>query len=106
MNSSSQEKRNKKFSSVFIYSSIIVAIVVIIGAIWPDKFDYINNAKMWITDKLGWYYLILTTIIVFFCIFLIFSPIGKLKLGNLMTNQNLILFLGLQCYLVQVWVLD
>lgn len=83
MNSSSQEKRNKKFSSVFIYSSIIVAIVVIIGAIWPDKFDYItNNAKMWITDKLGWYYLILTTIIVFFCIFLIFSPIGKLKLGK------------------------
>lgn len=80
---SSQEKRNKKFSSVFIYSSIIVAIVVIIGAIWPDKFDYItNNAKMWITDKLGWYYLILTTIIVFFCIFLIFSPIGKLKLGK------------------------
>ena len=37
---------------------------------------------MWITEKLGWYYLILTTIIVFFCIFLIFSPIGKLKLGK------------------------
>ena len=28
MNSSSQEKKNKKFSSVFIYSSIIAAIVV------------------------------------------------------------------------------
>ncbi|WP_186788682.1 BCCT family transporter, partial [Streptococcus pyogenes] len=41
-----------------------------------------NNIKMWITEKLGWYYLILTTIIVFFCIFLIFSPIGKLKLGK------------------------
>ncbi|MFZ8102635.1 BCCT family transporter, partial [Staphylococcus arlettae] len=33
-------------------------------------------------DKLGWYYLILTTIIVFFCVFLMFSPIGKLKLGK------------------------
>lgn len=31
---------------------------------------------------MGWYYLILTTFIVFFCIFLIFSPIGKLKLGK------------------------
>ena len=77
------KRGNKKFSSVFIYSSIIVAIVVLIGAIWPEKFDGITNAiKMWITNKLGWYYLILTTIIVFFCIFLIFSPIGKLKLGK------------------------
>ena len=37
MNSSSQEKKNKKFSSVFIYSSIIAAIVVIIGAVWPEN---------------------------------------------------------------------
>ena len=104
MNSSSQEKKNKKFSSVFIYSSIIAAIVVIIGAVWPEKFDSVTNtAKMWITNNLGWYYLILTTVIVFFCVFLIFSPIGKLKLGNLMTNQNLIQFLGSQCYSVLVW---
>lgn len=83
MNSSSQEKKNKKFSSVFIYSSIIAAIVVIIGAVWPEKFDSVTNtAKMWITNNLGWYYLILTTVIVFFCVFLIFSPIGKLKLGK------------------------
>ena len=55
MNSSSQEKKNKKFSSVFIYSSIIAAIVVIIGAVWPEKFDSVTNtAKMWITNNLGW----------------------------------------------------
>ncbi|WP_241958670.1 BCCT family transporter, partial [Staphylococcus gallinarum] len=66
-----------------MYSAIIVAIVVLIGAILPEQFDTItNNIKLWITEKLGWYYLILTTFIVFFCIFLIFSPIGKLKLGK------------------------
>ena len=84
MNSSSEgNKKGKKFSPVFIYSAIVVAIVVLIGAILPEQFDSItSNISSWITEKLGWYYMILTTIIVFFCIFLIFSPIGKLKLGK------------------------
>ena len=56
---------------------------MLVGAIFPTKFGSVTGAiSGWITDKLGWYYLILTTIIVFFCIFLIFSPIGKLKLGK------------------------
>ncbi|MHD0397787.1 BCCT family transporter [Staphylococcus simulans] len=80
MNSSQQ---GKKFSPVFIYASLIVLIVVLAGAIFPSQFDHVTNTiKLWITDKLGWYYLILTTILVFFCVFLIFSPIGKLKLGK------------------------
>lgn len=84
MNSSSEEtKQNKKFSSVFIYGAIVVAIVVLIGAFLPEQFGKITgDISSWITEKLGWYYLILTTVIVFFCIFLIFSPIGKLKLGK------------------------
>ncbi|UXR31774.1 BCCT family transporter [Staphylococcus simulans] len=76
-------QRGKKLSPVFIYASVIVLIVVLAGAIFPSQFDHVTNTiKLWITDKLGWYYLILTTILVFFCVFLIFSPIGKLKLGK------------------------
>ncbi|UDI78345.1 BCCT family transporter [Staphylococcus taiwanensis] len=84
MNSSSEgNKQGKKFSPVFIYSAIVVAIVVLIGAFLPEQFGSITGAiSGWITEKLGWYYMILTTVIVFFCIFLIFSPIGKLKLGK------------------------
>ncbi|PNZ67580.1 BCCT family transporter [Staphylococcus croceilyticus] len=84
MNSSSEgNKKGKKFSPVFIYSAIVVAIVVLIGAILPEQFDSVtSDISGWITNKLGWYYMILTTVIVFFCIFLIFSPIGKLKLGK------------------------
>lgn len=83
MNSSENQPNGKKISPVFIYSAIITGIVVLIGAIVPEQFDTVTNTiKLWITDKLGWYYLILTTFIVFFCVFLIFSPIGKLKLGK------------------------
>ncbi|WP_251516768.1 MULTISPECIES: glycine betaine uptake BCCT transporter [Staphylococcus] len=83
MNSSDKQVSGKKISPVFIYSAIVVAIVVLIGAFLPTQFDTVTNKiKLWITTNLGWYYLILTTFIVFFCIFLIFSPIGKLKLGK------------------------
>lgn len=61
MNSSSPENPNgKKYSPVFIYSAIVVAIVVLLGAFLPEQFNYVtNNIKMWITEKLGWYYLFL-----------------------------------------------
>ncbi|EGQ1626048.1 TPA: BCCT family transporter, partial [Staphylococcus pseudintermedius] len=81
--SSTPEPNGKKFSPVFLVSAIIVFAIVLIGVFIPTQFgEFTNTIKLWITDKLGWYYLILTTIIVFFCIFLIFSPIGKLKLGR------------------------
>lgn len=56
---------------------------MLIGAFLPTQFDSVTSQiSGWITEKLGWYYMILTTVIVFFCIFLIFSPVGKLKLGK------------------------
>ncbi|WP_177232274.1 BCCT family transporter, partial [Bacillus licheniformis] len=59
MNSSNNQPSGKKISPVFIYSAIIVAIVVLIGAFLPEQFDTVTNTiKLWITDKLGWYYLI------------------------------------------------
>ncbi|MCD8904979.1 BCCT family transporter [Staphylococcus chromogenes] len=83
MNSSNPQQNGKKFSPVFIFSSIIVFAIVLVGVLIPKQFGGITSAiTAWITSTLGWYYLILTTVIVFFCVFLIFSPIGKLKLGR------------------------
>lgn len=83
MNSSNPKQNGKKFSPVFIFSSIIVFAIVLVGVLIPKQFGGITSAiTAWITSTLGWYYLILTTVIVFFCVFLIFSPIGKLKLGR------------------------
>ncbi|UEX89230.1 BCCT family transporter [Staphylococcus ratti] len=83
MNTSNPQGNGKKFSPVFIFSSIIIFAIVLIGVFIPKQFGaFTADITAWITNTLGWYYLILTTIIVFFCVFLIFSPIGKLKLGR------------------------
>ncbi|NJH68085.1 BCCT family transporter [Staphylococcus agnetis] len=83
MNTSNPNENGKKFSPVFIFSSIIIFEIVLIGVFIPKQFGgFTSMITAWITNTLGWYYLILTTVIVFFCIFLIFSPIGKLKLGR------------------------
>ncbi|WP_130860334.1 BCCT family transporter [Gracilibacillus phocaeensis] len=77
------KRTNKNFSSVFTYAAIIVGILVLLGAIFPDSFGDISGAiGTWITEVFGWYYMVIFTLILFFCIFLCFSPIGKLKLGK------------------------
>ncbi|GAA0327016.1 BCCT family transporter [Oceanobacillus sp. FSL W7-1293] len=79
----SKSSKKRKISGVFIYASIIVGILVILGAVFPDQFGQISgNLSSWITSYFGWYYMILTAVLVFFCLFLIFSPIGTLKLGK------------------------
>ena len=76
-------KKNRKFSPVFTYAAIIVFIMVLIGIITPEGFGTITgDISAWITEKFGWYYMITMTLIVLFSLFLIFSPIGKLKLGK------------------------
>lgn len=83
MSNNTSPKNTGKISYVFLYSTILVGLLVILGAIFPDKFGEISGQiSGWVTEYFGWYYMILVTIIVFFCVFLIFSPIGKLKLGK------------------------
>ncbi len=77
------ENKSKQFSNVFIFASVIVGLLVIIGAIFPNQFGSISGAiGSFITETFGWYYMLLISIILIFCITLIFHPIGKLKLGK------------------------
>ncbi|WP_411843146.1 BCCT family transporter [Salinicoccus sp. HZC-1] len=79
----SSNHSSKKLSNVFIYSVIIVALLVVVGAINPTQFGAVSGAiANWVSNYFGWYYMIITSGMVFFCIFLAFSPIGKLKLGK------------------------
>ena len=83
MENKQNNANGKKFSSVFTYSIIITAIVVLLGAIFPNQFNSIGtNITGWITEYFGWYYMVIVALMIFFCVFLIFSPIGKLKLGK------------------------
>ncbi|NQD98483.1 BCCT family transporter, partial [Staphylococcus xylosus] len=73
----------KRFSSVFVFSATIVGLLVLIGAIFPTQFGEITGyISTWVTKTFGWYYMLLYTVVLGFCVFLVFSPIGKLKLGK------------------------
>lgn len=76
-------KNESKVTNVFYISLVIVMLTVLLGAFFPEGFEEITgNINAWITADFGWYYVILSTVMVFFCLFLIVSPIGKLKLGK------------------------
>ena len=73
----------RKISNVFTFSAIVIGIIVALGAIFPTQFGGITaDISAWISKYFGWYYMIITILMVFFCVFIIFSPIGKLKLGK------------------------
>ncbi|MBM4763302.1 BCCT family transporter [Bacillus sp. B15-48] len=73
----------KRVSNVFWISVSIVLAAVIFGVAAPASFEEATgNLQAFFTSAFGWYYLILVTIIVVFCIFLIFSPVGAITLGK------------------------
>ncbi|WP_335868920.1 glycine betaine uptake BCCT transporter [Bacillus sp. 2205SS5-2] len=73
----------KKISSVFWITLGIVVAAVLFGVLAPTVFETATSEMQgFITQTFGWYYLILVSVFVIFCIFLIFSPIGTIRLGK------------------------
>lgn len=73
----------KKISSVFWITVAIVLAALVFGAFLPEGFEsFTGQVQSFISTNFGWYYLILVTTIVIFCIFLIISPIGTIRLGK------------------------
>lgn len=73
----------KKFTHVFRWSAVIVAILVLIAFFLPGQFETITaNVQSFISTNFGWYYLIVVTVFVFVCLFLLISPVGRITLGK------------------------
>ncbi|KAB8130117.1 BCCT family transporter [Gracilibacillus oryzae] len=73
----------RRISNVFWIVVAIIVVALIVSVTAPNSFEEVTgNMKAFLTSTFGWYYLILVTVIVIFCIFLIFSPIGAIKLGK------------------------
>ncbi|MGE6628815.1 glycine betaine transporter OpuD [Bacillus sp. NPDC077027] len=73
----------KNVSSVFWIVIVITFATVLWGAISPDSLQQITDQiQTYITHDFGWYYLIVVSLLVGFCLFFIFSPIGKITLGK------------------------
>lgn len=68
---------------VYIFSLIFLSVLVLMGIVIPKQFQKITeNFRNAITVNFGWFYLLLVTSILIFCIFIITNPIGQIRLGN------------------------
>lgn len=73
----------RKISNVFWITLALVFLAVAYGALAPESFEVVTgNMQDFITSTFGWYYLLVVSAIVLFCLFFIFSPIGQIRLGK------------------------
>lgn len=73
----------KKVTPVFWLGITLCSIFVIWGIIAPKNLQTLSsNITTFFADKFGWYYLLLVIAMLFFCVYLIFSKFGKIKLGK------------------------
>lgn len=73
----------KKVSSVFWIAVALVILAVGYGTFAPNSFEQVTSSMTaFITSSFGWYYLLIVTVIVIFCLAMIVSPLGKMRLGK------------------------
>lgn len=73
----------KQATSVFYTSVAILIVLVAIGVIAPNGLEQATHyIQSLLTDTFGWYYLIVVTAFVGVCLFLLLSPLGRIKLGK------------------------
>lgn len=81
------EEKDKKglFSSlhlpVFISANIIIFAIIALAILHPDAPAFFSSVLSWITENLGWYYLLTVGIITISFIYVALSRYGTIKLG-------------------------
>ncbi|UOR13262.1 glycine betaine uptake BCCT transporter [Halobacillus amylolyticus] len=73
----------KKFTPVFNISAGFILLLVIIGILWPESLETTTaDVQAFISNKFGWYYLIVVTLFVLVCLVFLISPLGRIRLGK------------------------
>uniref|UniRef100_UPI00337F979B BCCT family transporter n=1 Tax=Sutcliffiella sp. FSL R7-0096 TaxID=2921670 RepID=UPI00337F979B len=73
----------KKLDIVFWFSAIVVALLVIIGAVAPKAFASVATEIFnFTTYAFGWFYLLAVLFFVLFCIVIALTKYGRVRLGN------------------------
>lgn len=73
----------KNVTIVFWNALAICAALVIWGVVAPDQLESVTTeVTATISTRFGWYYLLIIMLMLAFCIYLIFSRFGKIKLGK------------------------
>lgn len=69
-------------SPTFTISIILGIIFLLLGMFLPGFGGYMEAAFSWITTHLGWSFILGASIFVIVALFLIFSPLGEIRLGK------------------------
>lgn len=73
----------KNVTLVFWYSVAFCAAIVVWGSIAPGQLENVTETvTTFISVYFGWYYLIIVMLMLIFCVYLIFSRYGTIKLGK------------------------
>lgn len=68
---------------VFLISGLTICAFVLLTLIFQSQVEPIfSGLRNWLTSSLDWFFISAANIFVLLCIFLIFSPLGKVRLGG------------------------
>ncbi len=68
---------------VFFISAGLILTFVIGALLFPDAANVaMTGARAWTLDNFDWFFVIATNIVFLFCVFVAFSPFGKIRLGG------------------------
>lgn len=68
---------------VFWYAVVICIAIVLWGALAPENLNELTvSATTFIYDHFGWFYIFVIVAMISFCIYMMFSRFGKVKLGK------------------------
>lgn len=70
-------------TKVFWYAVAICVAIVILGTVAPDSLnEFTAVATGFISNKFGWFYTLVIVALISFCIYMMFSRFGDIKLGK------------------------
>ncbi len=68
---------------VFLTSSLTIVVFVLVTLSFQEKATVVfENLRIWMTSHLDWVFLLSSSLLVLFCLCLIVSPLGKIRLGG------------------------
>ena len=68
---------------VFLTSSLAITAFVVVALVFQESATVIfENVRVWMTSSLDWVFMLTCSILVVFCLYLIVSPLGKIRIGG------------------------
>lgn len=68
---------------VFFPPFLLLLVAVICSHFFPIRFlDFANHSTAWIVSTFGWLFNVTSLSMVFICVYIYWSPIGKIKIGG------------------------